>query len=126
MLSAIYDHALEGLAALAATLFAWLLSDRAAKREAEHKTLREEFDAHVRESHQGRELLARMSAKLDEHVDREENILWAEIRQDRKQQHDMNTKMTDALTKVGERVATVEAILDERLPKPRRRALKRK
>lgn len=105
-------------------ILGWLGIGRVERIENELKEVRRDMDTYKENCGVGKAALAALDEKISEHIEREETILWAEIREDRKLNNEAHVKLVEALGAITNRMTAVETILDERLPAkaPRRKS----
>jgi hypothetical protein len=97
-------------------VLAWLGVGRIQRIEDDLKEVRSDMELYKENCGIGKATLESLSQKITEHIDREETILWEEIRSDRKINTEAHEKLVNALGLITGRIVAVETILDERLP----------
>lgn len=95
---------------------AWLGVGRVQRIEADLKEVRLDMETYKENCGIGKATLEALSSKISDHIEREETILWEEIRNDRRLNNDAHEKLVGALGVITGRIIAVETILDERLP----------
>lgn len=105
-----------GIVTVVASVLGWLGAGRIARIEEDLKEVRSDMETYKENCGIGKATLEALSQKITEHIDREETILWEEIRHDRKQNNEAHEKLVGALSVITGRIIAVETILDERLP----------
>lgn len=108
--------AVGGIVASVAALLAWLGAGRVGRIEDDLKEVRQDMETYKENCGVGKATLQSLSEKIEAHIEREENVLWAEIRADRKTNLETHTKLVETLGHITGRIIAVETILDERLP----------
>jgi uncharacterized membrane-anchored protein YhcB (DUF1043 family) len=97
-------------------ILAWLGVGRVQRIEEDLKEVRSDMETYKENCGIGKATLEALSQKISEHIDREETILWEEIRNDRRMNNETHEKLVGALSIITGRIVAVETILDERLP----------
>jgi hypothetical protein len=104
------------VAGIVAAVIGWLFSGRIGRIEQDLKEVRTDMDTYKSNCGIGKTFLEALDAKITGHIEREETILWAEIRADRDKNNEAHAKLVEALGLITNRIVAVEVILDERLP----------